>query len=60
MRPPCPRCGSVIAEISHQATGSHAFAFITNTNGSLTRLVRMPDQRWFLLSFNETEHLHKS
>jgi probable phosphoglycerate mutase len=50
----------VIAEICHQATGSHPFAFITNANGSLTRLVRMPDQRWVLLSFNETEHLDKS
>lgn len=49
--------GAVIAEICRCATGSERFAFLTNTNGSLTRLVRMPDRRWLLLTFNETEHL---
>jgi probable phosphoglycerate mutase len=48
---------AVIAEICRQATGSEPFAFLTSTNGSITRLVRMPDRRWVLLSFNETEHL---
>jgi 2,3-bisphosphoglycerate-dependent phosphoglycerate mutase len=48
---------AVIAEICRQVTGSRPFAFLTNANGSVTRLVRMPDRRWLLLSFNETEHL---
>jgi probable phosphoglycerate mutase len=48
---------AVIAEICHQATGSEPFAFLATANGSLTRLVRMPDRRWMLLSFNETAHL---
>ena len=50
---------AVIAEICRQATGSEPFAFLTSTNGSITRLVRMPDRRWVLLSFNETEHLRQ-
>jgi 2,3-bisphosphoglycerate-dependent phosphoglycerate mutase len=48
---------AVIAEICRQATGSRPFAFLTSANGSVTRLVRMPDRRWLLLSFNETDHL---
>jgi probable phosphoglycerate mutase len=48
---------AVIAEICRQATGSDRFAFLTSANGSLTRLVRMPDRRWVLVSFNETQHL---
>jgi hypothetical protein len=48
---------AVIAEICRQATSSQPFAFLANGNGALTRLVRMPDRRWMLLSFNETEHL---
>jgi 2,3-bisphosphoglycerate-dependent phosphoglycerate mutase len=48
---------AVIAEMCRQVTGSQPFAFLTNANGSLTRLVRMPKGRWLLLSFNETEHL---
>lgn len=51
---------AVIAEICRQATGSEPFAFLTSTNGSITRLVRMPEGRWMLLSFNETEHLRGS
>jgi probable phosphoglycerate mutase len=47
----------VIAEACRQATGSEPFAFLTSTNGSLTRLVRMPNERWVLVSFNETAHL---
>jgi hypothetical protein len=38
-------------------TGSRPFAFLLSANGSITRLVRMPDRRWALMSFNETEHL---
>ena len=46
-----------LAEDCRQATGSEPFAFLTNSNGSLSRIVRMPDHRWRLLAFNETEHL---
>lgn len=48
---------AVIAEACRQVTGSEPFAFMSVSNGSLTRLVRMPDERWVLLSFNETAHL---
>jgi 2,3-bisphosphoglycerate-dependent phosphoglycerate mutase len=52
--------GAVIAEICRQVTGSEPFAFLTSANASITRIVRMPDGRWVLLSFNETEHLRPS
>jgi probable phosphoglycerate mutase len=48
---------AVIAEFLRQVTGSEPFAFLHNSNGSLTRLFRMPDHRWVLVSFNETEHV---
>jgi probable phosphoglycerate mutase len=48
---------AVIAEFCRQVTGSEPFAFLHNSNGSLTRLFRMPDRRWVLVSFNESEHL---
>ena len=48
---------AVIAEFCRQVTGSEPFAFLHNSNGSLTRLMRMPDRRWILASFNESEHL---
>jgi probable phosphoglycerate mutase len=48
---------AVIAEFCRQVTGSEPFAFLHNSNGSVTRLFRMPDGRWVLVSFNETEHL---
>jgi probable phosphoglycerate mutase len=48
---------AVIAEFCRQVTGSEPFAFLHNSNGSLTRLLRMPDRRWVLVSFNESEHL---
>ena len=48
---------AVIAEFCRQVTGSEPFAFLHNANGSLTRLFRMPEGRWILVSFNETEHL---
>jgi probable phosphoglycerate mutase len=48
---------AVIAEICRQITGSTPMAFIQCANGSLTRVVRMPDGRWLLLGFNETSHL---
>ena len=43
---------AVIAEFCSQVTGSQPFAFLHNSNGSLTRLFRMPDRRWILVSFN--------
>lgn len=48
---------AVIAEACRQVTSSDGFAFMAVSNGSLTRLVRMPEGRWVLLSFNETAHL---
>jgi probable phosphoglycerate mutase len=48
---------AVIAEACRQVTASEPFAFMAVSNASLTRLVRMPDGRWVLLSFNETAHL---
>jgi probable phosphoglycerate mutase len=48
---------AVIAEICRQVTGSEPFAFLAVSNCSLTRLVRMPEGRWVLVSFNETAHL---
>jgi probable phosphoglycerate mutase len=50
---------AVIAEFCRQVTGSEPFAFLHNSNGSVTRLFRMPEGRWVLVSFNETEHLTK-
>jgi probable phosphoglycerate mutase len=47
----------VIAEMLRQITSSEPFAFLACSNGSISRIVRMPDRRWTLLSFNETAHL---
>jgi probable phosphoglycerate mutase len=47
----------VIAEACRQITQSLPFAFLNNSNGSLTRLVRLPEGRWLLVAFNETAHL---
>lgn len=49
--------GGVIAEICHQVTGSRPFAFIQVDNASITRLVRFPDGRRLLRSFNAIDHL---
>lgn len=49
---------AVIAEFCRQITGSEPFAFLLNSNGSLTRVMRMADGAWKLLSFNDTEHIH--
>ncbi|MBS1879354.1 MAG: histidine phosphatase family protein [Actinobacteria bacterium] len=49
---------AVIAEFLRQITGSEPFAFFHNTNGSLTRVIRLPDRRWILACFNDTEHVH--
>jgi probable phosphoglycerate mutase len=48
---------AVIAEFCRQVTGSEPFAFLHSSNGSLTRLFRMPEGRWVLVSFNEAQHL---
>jgi hypothetical protein len=50
----------VIAEACRQATGSEAFAFLNNCNGSITRLVRLPGGGWVLVAFNETAHLPRA
>ena len=49
--------GGVIGELCRQATASSAFAFVRADNGSITRLVVLPDGRWWLRSFNELGHL---
>jgi probable phosphoglycerate mutase len=49
---------AVIAEFLRQITGAEAFAFLHNTNGSLSRAIRMPDGRWILSLFNDTSHVH--
>jgi probable phosphoglycerate mutase len=49
--------GGVIGEICRQATGSRPFAFVHTDNGSLTRLIVLPDGGWLLRSFNDTAHL---
>lgn len=49
--------GGVIGELCHQATGSNRFAFTRADNGSITRLVVLPDGGWMLRSFNEVGHL---
>jgi probable phosphoglycerate mutase len=47
----------VIAECLRQITCSDPFAFLTCSNGSISRVVRMDDGRWILVSFNDTSHL---
>jgi probable phosphoglycerate mutase len=49
--------GGVIGEACRQATSSRPFAFVHSDNGSLTRLIVMPDGAWLLRSFNDTSHL---
>ena len=49
--------GWIIGEICRQATGSRPFAFIHADNGSLSRLVALPDGRLLLRSFNDIAHL---
>jgi probable phosphoglycerate mutase len=52
--------GGVISEICHQVTGSRPFAFIQVDNASITRLVRFPDGRRLLRSFNAIDHLRRN
>ncbi len=48
---------AVIAEFCRQITGADAFAFLYNTNGSITRAMRLEDGRWILGAYNVTEHI---
>lgn len=50
---------AVIGECLRQASGSEPFAFLLNANGSYSRLYRMPDRRWIVASYNETDHLRE-
>jgi len=49
--------GGVIGELCRQASGSRPFAFVHADNGSLTRLVVLPDGRRWVRTFNEGAHL---
>jgi 2,3-bisphosphoglycerate-dependent phosphoglycerate mutase len=49
--------GAVIGQLCRQATDSRAFAFVHSDNGSVSRLVVLPDGRWLLRSFNDISHL---
>ena len=49
--------GGVIGEACRQATGSRPFAFVHSDNGSLSRIIVLPDGSWLLRSFNDTAHL---
>jgi 2,3-bisphosphoglycerate-dependent phosphoglycerate mutase len=49
--------GAVIGELCRQATDSRPFAFVHSDNGSISRIVVQPDNRWLLRSFNDISHL---
>jgi probable phosphoglycerate mutase len=49
--------GGVIGELCRQVTGSRPFAFVHADNGSLTRIVVLPDGRRWVRTFNESAHL---
>ena len=49
--------GGVIGELCRQASDSRPFAFVHADNGSLTRLVLLPEGHWWVRSFNESGHL---
>jgi probable phosphoglycerate mutase len=49
--------GGVIGELCRHASGSRPFAFVHADNGSLTRLVVLPDGRRWVRTFNESAHL---
>jgi probable phosphoglycerate mutase len=49
--------GGVIGELCRQASDSRPFAFVHADNGSLTRLVLLPEGHWWVRSFNEGGHL---
>jgi probable phosphoglycerate mutase len=49
--------GGVKGELCRQASDSRPFAFVHADNGSLTRLVLLPEGHWWVRSFNESGHL---
>ncbi len=49
--------GGVIGELCRQASESRPFAFVHADNGSLSRLVLLPEGYWWVRSFNEGGHL---
>jgi 2,3-bisphosphoglycerate-dependent phosphoglycerate mutase len=49
--------GGVIGELCRQCSGSRPFAFVHADNGSLTRIVLLPDGRRWVRTFNEGGHL---
>jgi probable phosphoglycerate mutase len=51
--------GGVIGELCRQASDSRPFAFVHADNGSLTRLVLLPEGRWWVRSFNEGAHVRR-
>jgi probable phosphoglycerate mutase len=48
--------GGIIGEVCRIAVRAHPFAFVHADNGSLTRIVVLPN-RWLLRSFNDICHL---
>jgi probable phosphoglycerate mutase len=48
--------GGVIGELCRQASDSRPFAFVHADNGSITRIVLLPDGRRWVRSFNEGAH----
>ncbi|MBW3652760.1 MAG: histidine phosphatase family protein [Actinobacteria bacterium] len=49
--------GGVIGELCRQVSGSRPFAFVHADNGSLSRIVALPDGRRWVRTFNEGAHL---
>jgi probable phosphoglycerate mutase len=49
--------GGVIGELCRQVSDSRPFAFVHADNGSLTRIVVLPDGRRWVRTFNEGAHL---
>lgn len=49
--------GGVVDEICSLAVGSLPFTFVFCENASITRLIRLPDKRWRLRTFNDVAHL---
>ena len=49
--------GGVIGELCRQASDSRPFAFVHADNGSLSRLVLLPEGHWWVRSFNEGAHV---
>jgi 2,3-bisphosphoglycerate-dependent phosphoglycerate mutase len=52
--------GGVIGELCRQVSDSRPFAFVHADNGSLTRIVVLPDGRRWVRTFNESAHLRPS